>query len=276
MQEQTEKNIIPFNFQGMALRESCWIDGRPHFTRKAIGEFLEYERPRAAMHHILARNPYILKYRTVVKLTTVEASPTVSNLDTVGGKQTTVNLTTVEGGRSVSREIEVFNAVGLQCIFFESHQPKAIQYKIAVAELVEAIMYGSLKPSKWSQKGDLVSAARQILSLPEGRKRAALIADLIVQEGCSPQQTYIRIQKATGERLKTRKGVPRRTRSCAGSHRNRPEYQAVMAFVAEHPEYLGTGNQHKDHPKKDIPRILGLSISASRINAWLREGKNIH
>jgi hypothetical protein len=46
-----------------------------------------------------------------------------------------------------------------------------------------------------------------------------------------------------------------------------------MAFVAEHPEYLGKGNQHKQYPKKAIRSILGLAVSEARINAWLREGK---
>lgn len=61
MHPQTESNIIPFSFQGLALRESCWIDGKPHFTRNAIGEFLGYKRPDAAIHHIISRNSYILK-----------------------------------------------------------------------------------------------------------------------------------------------------------------------------------------------------------------------
>lgn len=264
MQTQNENNIIPFSFQGMALRESCWIDGKPYFTRRAIGEFLGYERPRAAIHHILTRNQYILEFRTTVNLTTVEASPTVSNLDTVGG------------GRNVSRELEVFDPIGLQCIFFESHQPKAIKYKIAAAKLVWALVNGELKPSKWSQKGDLVSAARQILSLPEGKKRAALIDDLTIREGCSPHHTYRKIFMATGERLKTKKGVPRRTRSNKGIQHTKPEYQAVMAFIAEHPEYLGKGNCHKHNLKKDIRSILGLSVSEGTVNRWIREGISIH
>lgn len=249
MNTQTENNIIPFSFQGMALRESCWIDGVPYFTRKSIGEFLGYAYPEQAITKIIERNPYLLQFRIVV------------------------NLTTIDGRRNVGRPADFFHPIGMQCVFFESHQPKAIEYKIAVASLVWELATGTLKPSKWSQKDDLVSAARQILSLPEGRKRAALIVDLTAREECSPQNTYRIIYKATGERLKTRKGVPRKTRSEAGSHHQRPEYQAVMAFVAEHPEYLGKGNQHKQYPKKAIRSILGLAVSEARINAWLREGK---
>lgn len=263
MQTQTETNIIPFSFQGMALRESCWIDGKPYFTRRAIGEFLGYERPRAAIHHILTRNPYILKYRTVVNLTTVEASPTVSNLETVGGQQTVVKSTTVEVGRTVSRELEVFDPIGLQCIFFESHQPKAIQYKVAAAELIWALINGDLKPSKWSLKGDLVSAARQILSLPEGRKRRALVVDLAAREGCTATNAYRRIFKATGERLKTKSGKPRRTRA---NYRSRPEYQQALNYKREHPKAMGA----------EIRAVLGLSVSASQINFWMREAISVH
>jgi len=264
MQIQDESNIIPFSFQGMALRESCWIDGEPYFTRRAIGEFLGYERPRAAIHHILTRNPYILEYRTLVNLTTVEASPTVSNLETVEGGRTVTKMVTVEGGRNVSREIEVFDTIGLQCIFFESHQPKAIQYKIAVAHLVRALINGDLKPSKWSLKGDLVSAARQILSLPEGRKRRGLVRDLAGRESLSLQQTYRRIVMATGERLKTKAGQPRRPRADKGAHRSRPEYQQALDYKHGHPKAAGA----------EIRAALGLSVSASRINAWIREAEH--
>lgn len=266
MQTQTENNIIPFTFQGMALRESCWIDGVPYFTSRAIGEFLEYKDPMRKINHLVKRNPYLLDFRTVLKLSTVEGSRTVTNLVTVEGGRTGVNLTPVERGRTVTRDLYVFDPIGLQCIFFESHQSKAIQYKIAVAHLVWAIANGMLKPSKWSQKGDLVSAARQILSLLEGRKRHELIVDLSTREGCSLQNTYRRMYMATGERLKTKAGKPRQTRSESGIHRTRPEYQQAIDYKRQYPNAMGA----------NIKRTLGISISASRINAWIREGKNIH
>lgn len=145
MQEQIVNNLIPFHYEGMALKESCWIDGKPHFTSTAIGEFLGYIRPDIAIHKIISRNPYILQFRTLTK------------------------LVRVEGGKNVSRELEIFDPIGLQCIFFESHQPKAIEYKVAAAKLIWDMASGKLKPSKWAQRGYLVSAARQILSLPEGK-----------------------------------------------------------------------------------------------------------
>jgi hypothetical protein len=242
MQTQTENNIIPFTFQGMALRESCWIDGVPYFTYRAIGEFLGYKEAYNQVRRLIARNPYVLQF------------------------QTTVNLTVVEGTKNVTRNMEVVHPIGMQCIFFESHQPKSIEYKIAVASLLFEIARGTLKPSKWSQKGDLVSAARQILSLPEGRKRRELIIDLSSREGCSLQHTYRRMYMATGERLKTKAGKPRQTRSEAGIHHTRPEYQKVIDYKRQYPNAMGA----------NIRRTLGISISASRINAWIREGRNIH
>jgi hypothetical protein len=242
MQTQTDNKIIPFSFQGMALRESCWINGVPYFTSRAIGEFLEYKDPMRKINHLVRRNPYLLSFRTVLK------------------------LGTVEDGRHVVRDLYIFDPIGLQCIFFESHQPKAIQYKISVANLVWGMANGKLKPSKWSQKGDLVSAARQILSLPEGKKRRELIIDLSRREECSLQHTYRRIYLATGERLKTRKGKPRKMRCNAGSHRLRPEYQQVLDYKRQYPHAISS----------DIKQSLGIDISTSRINAWIREGKNVH
>ena len=254
MQTQTENNIIPFTFQGMALRESCWIDGIPYFTRKAIGEFLGYTFPKQAITKIIKRNPYILKFRTVINLVTVEGGPSG------------VNLTPLGKGKTVTRKLDIFHPIGMQCIFFESHQPKAIEYKIAVASLLWELAKGTLKPSKWSQKGDLVSAARQILSLPEGRKRRALIVDLSTREGRSLQQTYRRISMATGERLKTKAGKPRPTRSDAGIHHTRPEYQQALDYKRQYP----------DATAENIKQTLSITVSKSRINAWIRENRSIH
>ncbi|MBN1104717.1 MAG: hypothetical protein JXL84_14965, partial [Deltaproteobacteria bacterium] len=108
----------------------------------------------------------------------------------------------VEGGREVTREIRIYDPIGLQLIVFESKQTKAIQYKIAVAHLVWAFMNGRLKPSKWTLMGDLVAAGRQIHSLPSGRTRGELVRDLAEREGCSLATIYRRIARATGKRLR--------------------------------------------------------------------------
>ena len=118
----TVHDLAPFSFQDIQLKEACWLNGQPQFTRRAIGEFLGYPNPNQSIRKIIERNPYIQQWATVV------------------------SLTTVEGGREVTREIEVFGPIGLQLLLFESRQQKAREYKIAVARLVWAYMNGQLRP----------------------------------------------------------------------------------------------------------------------------------
>lgn len=111
----------PFQYGWVQLREATHIDGIPYFTRRAIGEWLEYRRPRKSVGAIIERNPHIEnpEWTTVLK------------------------LGTVEGERQVGRQVHIYNPIGLQLIVFESRQPKAIEYKIAVAKLVNDIMTGA-------------------------------------------------------------------------------------------------------------------------------------
>lgn len=69
--------LIPFRFQEVSLKESCWIDKKPYFTRWAIGEWLEYVRPRpdVAIAKIVAKNPHILMFAVVTKLVTTDEYP---------------------------------------------------------------------------------------------------------------------------------------------------------------------------------------------------------
>ena len=135
-------DFLPFQYEGMRLQEACFINGNPYFTRKAVGEFLEYPRPQKAIDNIIARNPHIsdLRWATAVK------------------------LTVVEGTKEVMREMEVYDPIGLQLIVFESRQPKAIQYKVVVAYLVYAFMQGKIKPKVWSP--DRIAALDRIYKDP--------------------------------------------------------------------------------------------------------------
>jgi len=70
--------VVPFTYRGgVRLRESCWLEGRPYFTRRAIGEFLGYKRPEEQIHRLIQRHPYIDEgsWATQVKLTGVEGGP---------------------------------------------------------------------------------------------------------------------------------------------------------------------------------------------------------
>ena len=108
----------PFQYGRIQLREATHINGTPYFTRRAIGEWLGYQNPQNAIDVIVKRNPHISNPEWAIP----------------------VKLTGVEGGRTVKRELEIYNPIGLQLIVFESRQPKAIEYKVSVARLVNDIM----------------------------------------------------------------------------------------------------------------------------------------
>jgi len=128
-----EEPFQHFFYQDIHLDEACWIDGVPYFTRRAIGEWLEYKTPRRSIDKIIKRNPHIEdpRWSSVVKLTT--------ELDT--GKGTKYERET---------EMPTYNPVGLQLITFESRQPKATAYKIAAANLVWAYAQGRIAPPQAS------------------------------------------------------------------------------------------------------------------------------
>jgi hypothetical protein len=61
---------VPFSFEGIELSESCTIDGVPHFSARAIGEFLGYEPSRAndIVRNLVSRNPHIQNFSADIKL----------------------------------------------------------------------------------------------------------------------------------------------------------------------------------------------------------------
>lgn len=158
----SRKGLMIFSYEGIRLRESCWIDGKPYFTHRAIAEFLEYPDPeKDPIGRIIRRNPYIKQFAALVKFAIVDEYPKE--------RHSPANLSGESSTRTREIEIEVFDPIGFQLIIFESHQPKAKQYKIAVAHLVYDYATGNLKPFKWS--GDIASALSQIISMHFGSKR---------------------------------------------------------------------------------------------------------
>ncbi|MGE4319645.1 MAG: hypothetical protein AB7E96_12175 [Deferribacterales bacterium] len=126
---QIQTGVMPFTYGGLQLRESLLINRVPHFTRRAIGELLEYAKPQEAIDKIIDRNPHIRDFAVVVKLTTTDEC----SHPKLGCEQ-----------RTRIREIdtEVYDPIGMQLIVFESRQPKAVEYKIAVATLVSDLVSG--------------------------------------------------------------------------------------------------------------------------------------
>jgi hypothetical protein len=203
-----EKHMVLFQFEGMELREACWIDGKPYFTRRAIGEWLQYADPQKAIDNIVWRNPHIEDPRWSVPL----------KLRATDGKE---------------YETQGYDPIGFQLIVFESRQAKALAYKIAVANLAWAYMNGELVPSRWARRGDLAAAARQIHSLPPSRARGRLVRDLAEHDGVSRQTAYRRLQLVSGKRLREK------SRSDRGRTKYPEEKARVFEYSVGHPKAGG-------------------------------------
>lgn len=103
------QHITSFNWGDIALSQVTYVDGIPHATGRAIGEWLEYADPVVSISKVLERNPHIEHYSTIV------------------------NLTSVDGK---NRDTRVYHPIGFLLIVMESGQPRAQAMKVAVAEFV--------------------------------------------------------------------------------------------------------------------------------------------
>lgn len=101
--------VTPFIWGDIDLSQTVLIDGVPHATRAAIGEWLEYDDPAEGVRKLLNRNSYIEDHSVQVKLTGTDGK----NYDTL-----------------------VYHPIGFLLIVMESGQPKAQEMKQAVAEFV--------------------------------------------------------------------------------------------------------------------------------------------
>lgn len=146
-------NISTFVFNEINLNQVVYIDGVPHPTRSAIGEFLEYADPQNAVDVILGRNPHINTWSVPVKLTGTDGK----NYDTL-----------------------VYHPIGFLLIVMESGQPRAHEMKQAVAEFVWR--YAGPRNMSFKEETELLKLRRVILAdLGKNRDafvQQALIADL--------------------------------------------------------------------------------------------------
>ncbi|UOA08584.1 hypothetical protein [Methylobacter sp. S3L5C] len=101
--------VAPFVYSDIELSETVLIDGIPHITRKAVGEFLEYSDPQKAVDKMLERNLYIEEYSVPVRLT---------------------------GTDGKNYQTFVYDPMGFLLIVMESSQPKAQAMKISIAKFV--------------------------------------------------------------------------------------------------------------------------------------------
>lgn len=100
---------VPFSWGEISLSQTVQINGIPHVTRRAVGEWLEYAEPRKAIDKIIERNQHLENYATTVRLTALDDK---------------------------NREISVYHPIGFLLLVMESGQPKAQAMKVAVAEFV--------------------------------------------------------------------------------------------------------------------------------------------
>jgi transposase len=220
--------LVPFRFQHIRLKEALWIDKTPYFTRRSIGEWLGYVKPRpeVAIEKIVRRNPYIRDFAVDTKLVSTD------------GKLYT---------------FEVYSPIGLQLIVMESRQPKAIQFKVAVAHLVWAYMNGEL--TRIPPDPDIETLAELPKSL-HGRGKA--IKQYAEKHGISSRNVRRRIKRfITGQPLE---GHPSNKGKKFLHKENFDRYRRVIDL------YM------KDTPVLDISTTTG--VGHPTVYRWIRKAES--
>ena len=245
-----QRGFVPFSYEDIRIKQSCWDNGVPYFTMRAIGEWAEYKNPDEAIYKIVHRNPHIRQFSKIIKLKVIDEYPKEGHSLPKLGSECPLRTREIEH--------EVFDPIGLQLIINKSNQPKAIAFQVAAAPLVVAYMTGNLKPFKWS--GDVSSALSQIISMTSGSKRKLKVFELAKETGKTWNTIYRMAKRMNGENLKTKGNKPRKTRANKDSFINYPEFQQVINYSKEHPAAGG----------KEIQAALEIPYSTSSINRWIR------
>lgn len=129
-----ENQVTPFVWGDISLSQTIMVDGIPHATRAAIGDWLEYDDPIRSISKILERNSYIDVHSVVVKLTTTD------------GKK---------------YDTSVYHPIGFLLIVMESGQPKAQAMKQAVAEFVWH--FAGPRQMSFKERTELLKLSRTLL-----------------------------------------------------------------------------------------------------------------
>lgn len=125
----------PFHWGDIALSETVFIEGAPHATRFAIGEWLEYSDPQNAIDVVLGRNPHIKAHSVPVRLT---------------------------GTDGKNYETFVYHPIGFLLIVMESGQPKAQAMKQAVAEFVWH--FAGPRKMSFKERVELLKLSRSLIN----------------------------------------------------------------------------------------------------------------
>jgi hypothetical protein len=142
--------INPFHWGDIALSEAVFIDGAPHATRFAIGEWLEYADPQKAIDNILARNSYIEAHSVPLSLRGTDGK----NYDT-----------------------KVYHPIGFLLIVMESGQPKAQAMKQAVAEFVWH--FAGPRRMSFKERIELLKLSRTMVN-DLGKTKDAFVRDALI------------------------------------------------------------------------------------------------
>ena len=135
-----------FTHDNITLSEVVLLEGVPHVTRRAVGEWLGYSDPQKAVDNIIDRNPHIEAYSTPL------------NLKGVDGKK---------------RYLQVLSPMGLMLTAMESGQPRAVKMKIDIAEFVleysqspQRSRAGGTEKSGWAELKEIGNTIKFIRSAP--------------------------------------------------------------------------------------------------------------
>lgn len=146
----TENQLSAFHWQAIALSQTLFIDGVPHVTRQAVGEWLEYADPQKAIDNIIDRNAYIEAYSVPLNLRATD-----------GKKYDTL----------------VYHPIGFLLIVMESGQPKAQAMKQAVAEFVWH--FAGPKQMRPKERIEYLKLSRTLLA-DLGKTRDAFVRDGLI------------------------------------------------------------------------------------------------
>lgn len=146
------QSLTPFAWGEIQLSETIIIDGVPHATKIAIGEWLDYVDPRVAVNKIITRNSYIRQWSVDTKLVSTDGK----NYDT-----------------------EVIHPVGFLLIVMKSEQPKANAMSQAVAEFV--YQYVGRKPLTFRET-DALQKRRIALLDRLGKTKDAFVQSALLSD----------------------------------------------------------------------------------------------
>jgi len=127
--------IRPFRYEGIAISECLWIDGKPCFTAAAIREFLGLKKI-GAVQEIVRRNPFIEKYGLEIE--------TVQQKDPQNGDHMAQIAPSDRAKNTQKYILKVYNPVGFWLIVFKARTPRAEQCQIMAAIIVDAFISGKL------------------------------------------------------------------------------------------------------------------------------------